>query len=98
MAQLSVQHKDWKVYSELASSIIIRTSEIKTKTLRNYREKRRPYFSSHLHHIQKNQNQNEVNSSGLKTQKDSILVKCKLSMKNPKEILYLSKLPTQGAH
>lgn len=39
MAQLSVQHKDWKVYSELASSIIIRTSEIKTKTLRELQRK-----------------------------------------------------------
>ena len=31
MAQLSVQHKDWKVYSELTSLIIIRTSEIKNE-------------------------------------------------------------------
>ena len=98
MLQLSVQHKDWKVCSELTSLIIIRTSELKNKNLRNFRENRRPYFSSHFYHIQKSKNQNEVNNSGLKTQKDSILVKGKLSIKNPKEILYLPKLPTPGAH
>lgn len=98
MVQRSVQHKDWKVDSELTSLVIIRTSEIKNKNLRNFRENRRPYFSSHFYHILKSKNQNAVNNNtGLKTQKDTLLVKGKLSIKNPKEILYLPKLPTQGA-